>query len=82
MSGEEHPDIVDVFYRPFVRLGNLVIAFARAESALLELVSALLGGKEHDAAAIVSRGERSSTLEMDSLTTAHKRPLTISAAAR
>ena len=62
MSGgkEEHPDIVDVFYRPFVRpLGNLVITFARAESALLDLVTALLGGKEHDAAFLVSRGNRS-----------------------
>jgi len=40
MADFEQPDIVDEFYIPFVRpLGNLVITFAKAEAALLELVT-------------------------------------------
>jgi hypothetical protein len=47
MADFEQPDIVDEFYIPFVRaLGNLVITFAQAEAALLELVSELKGGNE------------------------------------
>jgi hypothetical protein len=47
MADFEQPDIVDEFYIPFVRpLGNLVITFAKAEAALLELVTELKGGDE------------------------------------
>jgi hypothetical protein len=43
----EHPDLVEMFYHPFLRpLGNLVILFARAEGALLEFVTAMHGGDE------------------------------------
>jgi hypothetical protein len=45
MDDTERTDLVDVFYAPFVRaLGNLVITFAQSESALLELVTELVGG--------------------------------------
>jgi hypothetical protein len=43
----EHSDLVDEFYRPFLRaLGNLVISFAQSEAALLDLVSEFNGGDE------------------------------------
>ena len=46
----EPEDLVDVFYIPFVRpLGNLVILFAQAEAAWLELVAELTGCTEKEA---------------------------------
>jgi hypothetical protein len=46
----EPADLVDVFYAPFVRpLGNLVILFAQAEAAWLELVASLTGCTEKEA---------------------------------
>lgn len=46
----EPEDLVDVFYVPFVRpLGNLVILFAQAEAAWLELVAELTGCTEKEA---------------------------------
>src|SRR5258708_5895049 len=43
----DHPDLVDEFYRPYIRaLGNLVIMFAHCEAALLSLVAELCGGDE------------------------------------
>lgn len=59
MSGapSEPADLVDDFYRPFVRaLGNLVITFALAEAALLELVAAQLQD-ELDAVALLKRSD-------------------------
>ena len=51
---DDHADIVDDFFRPFVRaLGNLVIAFALSEAKLLELVSEMLGGDELKAVALL-----------------------------
>src|SRR5262249_34875013 len=47
------PDIVDVFYRPLVQpLGNLVILFAQAEAALLNLVATLKNVDERQAQAV------------------------------
>jgi hypothetical protein len=46
----EPEDLVDVFYVPLVRpLGNLVILFAQAEAAWLELVAELTGCTERQA---------------------------------
>jgi hypothetical protein len=46
----EPADLVDEFYAPFVRpLGNLVILFAQAEAAWLELVAGLTGCTEKEA---------------------------------
>jgi hypothetical protein len=46
----EPENLVDVFYIPFVRsLGNLVILFAQAEAAWLELVAELTGCTEREA---------------------------------
>jgi hypothetical protein len=46
----EPEDLVDVFYVPLVRpLGNLVILFAQAEAAWLELVAELTGCTEKEA---------------------------------
>jgi hypothetical protein len=46
----EAEDLVDPFYVPFVRpLGNLVILFARAEAAWLQLVAELTGCTEKEA---------------------------------
>jgi hypothetical protein len=46
----EPADLVDVFYADLVRpLGNLVILYAQAEAALLELWVALTGCKEKEA---------------------------------
>jgi hypothetical protein len=43
----EQPDLVDEFYRPYIRaLGNLVIMFAQCEAAVLSLVAQLCGGDE------------------------------------
>jgi hypothetical protein len=50
----EMSDMVDEHFRPFVRaLGNLVITFALAEAALLEMVSEMLGQDEPKAAGIL-----------------------------
>jgi len=44
---DEPSDLVDEFYRPYIRaLGNLVITFAQCEGALLSLVAELCGGDE------------------------------------
>lgn len=44
---DDQPDLVDVFYQPYLRaLGNLVITFANAEAALLNMVSEFLGEDE------------------------------------
>lgn len=44
---DEPADLVDEFFRPYVRaLGNLVITFAECEAALLELATALYGDDE------------------------------------
>ena len=54
MSADDHPDVVDVFYQPFIRpLGNLVITFARAEAALIELLSEINGGDERAAVVLM-----------------------------
>ena len=50
----EQADLVDVFYAPFVRpLGNLVVLFAQAEAAWLELVIDLIGYTEKEAGEFV-----------------------------
>jgi hypothetical protein len=50
----DRPDIVDVHLRPFARaLGNLVITFAQCENELLGLVTAMVGGAELGAVAIL-----------------------------
>lgn len=47
-------DLVDVFYRPLVQpLGNLVILFAQAEAALLDLVAVLKDVDEWQAQAVL-----------------------------
>jgi hypothetical protein len=44
MNEPEQPDLVDIFYAPFIRaLGNLVIIYAQAEAALIKFLTALLG---------------------------------------
>lgn len=54
-AAAEPADLVDDFYRPFVRaLGNLVITFAQAEAALLEMVAAHLQN-ELDAVALLKK---------------------------
>jgi hypothetical protein len=62
MDEQEYPDVVDVFYRQFLRpLGNLVITFAQAEAALIEIITELNGGDEDDekaASTLVGRGQR------------------------
>jgi hypothetical protein len=59
MDEQEHPDVVDVFYRPFRRpLGNLVITFAQAEAALIELLTELNGGDERLASDLVGGPSR------------------------
>ena len=58
MDDREQADIVDVFYVPFVRpLGNLVIKFAQAEAALLDLLAVLNGGDERAAHEILKSHE-------------------------
>jgi hypothetical protein len=50
----DESDLVDEHFRPFVRaLGNLVITFALAEAATLELVGEMLGGDELKAVALL-----------------------------
>lgn len=50
----EQPDLVDEFYRPFLRaLGNLVISFAQSEAALLDIVSEFNGGDESAAVKVL-----------------------------
>jgi hypothetical protein len=50
----EQPDLVDVHFQPFVRaLGNLVITFALCENELLRLATAIAGGDELQAIAIL-----------------------------
>jgi hypothetical protein len=50
----DHPDLVDEFYRPYIRaLGNLVIMFAHSEAALLSLV--LRGDVEAEGAAALKQ---------------------------
>jgi hypothetical protein len=59
MDEQEYPDVVDIFYRPFLRpLGNLVITFAQAEAALIELVTELNGGDEKAASDLVGGGKK------------------------
>jgi hypothetical protein len=51
---DDQPDLVDEYFRPFVRaLGNLVITFALCEARLLELVSEMLGGDELEAVTVL-----------------------------
>ena len=46
----EPDDLVDEFYRPYVRaLGNMVVLFAQCEANLLALVAELCGGGGDDA---------------------------------
>jgi hypothetical protein len=53
--GGEISDLVDEHFRPFVRaLGNLVITFALAESALLDMVAEMLDQDKLTAAAILN----------------------------
>jgi hypothetical protein len=53
----EQADLVDVFFAPYVRpIGNLVILYAQAEAAWLELVIDLIGCTEKEA--LNSSGER------------------------
>ncbi len=65
MSERKHLDLVDEFYRPFVRpLANLVIAFAQAEAALLALIVELMGIDERAATrALNSDKAKESVLE-------------------
>jgi hypothetical protein len=59
MDEQEHRDIVDVFYHPFLRpLGNLVITFAQAEAALIEILTECNGGNEKAASDLVGKGDR------------------------
>jgi hypothetical protein len=45
-NADEPTDLVDEFYRPYVRaLGNLVILFAQSEAELLSLVAELCGSE-------------------------------------
>lgn len=61
----EHPDLVDVFYRPFVRpLGNLVVLFAQAEAALLEFVAALMGGDEKAASKFLKGRDKQAVISL------------------
>jgi hypothetical protein len=54
----EQPDLVDQFYRPYIRaLGNLVIMFAQCEAALLSLIAELCGGDELRAVQVLKSQE-------------------------
>jgi hypothetical protein len=49
-STEEPEDLVDEFFRPYIRaLGNVVVLFAQCEADLLALVAELHGGDETEA---------------------------------
>jgi len=57
-SEQDHPDLVDEHFRPYVRaLGNLVITFALCETELLRLVAAMKGCDELEAAEFL-KGEK------------------------
>ena len=63
---DEQSDLVDQFYRPFIRsLGNLVIAFAQSEAALLDLVSEIHNGDEM-AAVVVLKAPNAKNQILDS----------------
>jgi hypothetical protein len=49
----EIPDLVDVHFRPKRALGNLVITFALAEAALLDLVATMIDQDEAAAVALL-----------------------------
>jgi hypothetical protein len=54
MQDEQHPDLVEEHFQPFVRpLGNLVIAFALAEAELLDVVAEMLGGDDLKAVTVL-----------------------------
>jgi hypothetical protein len=51
---DDQPDLVDEYFRPFVRaLGNLVITFALCEAQMLAMVTEMLGGDEFKAVALL-----------------------------
>lgn len=51
---DEEADLVDVFFRPYIRaLGNLVVLFAQCEADLLALVAELCGGGDQGELAAV-----------------------------
>jgi hypothetical protein len=53
-TADEPGDLVDEFYRPYIRaLGNLVILFAQCEAALLEMAAALCSGDEGKAVRVL-----------------------------
>jgi hypothetical protein len=63
MSTTDEPDdLVDEFYRPYVRaLGNMVVLFAQCEADLLALVAELCGGgddAEIDAVRLLKDAEK------------------------
>jgi hypothetical protein len=59
----EQADLVDVFFTPYIRpLGNLVVLFAQAEVAWLELVIDLTGCTESEAGELV-RGKATEVKE-------------------
>jgi len=50
MDGQPEDDLVDEFFRPYIRaLGNVVVLFAQCEADLLSLVAELQGGDEIEA---------------------------------
>lgn len=58
------PDLVDEFYIPYVRpLGNLLVLFAQAEAALLELVTQLLAGDEAAAVGVLKKPDHPQQIE-------------------
>jgi hypothetical protein len=55
----EQADLVDVFYADFIRpLGNLVVLFAQAEAAWLELVADLTGCTEKEAGKFLQEADK------------------------
>jgi hypothetical protein len=64
----EKADLVDVFYAPFVRpLGNLVVLFALAEAAWLELVAELSGCTEKETQGFLQKKASETKQEIISL---------------